>query len=159
ERTDPAVDDALTARRRVDAGEQAQQRALAGAVVAENADAVSVAEFQVDAVERTDLDEGIDRFTVEVMDQVFLQRHLPLLADAEVQRDVVQLDAGHAKRGMRDEGCGMKEHQLLFHPSTLIPHPSSLPEGQRWKIRRFCSRAMKKLASPAATAMIPKPSR
>jgi hypothetical protein len=53
-------------------------------------------------------------------------------------------------KGMRDEGGGMKESQVLFflHPSALIPHPfvKPFPVGLRndsmicglsWEVRVF----------------------
>src|SRR5262249_9412563 len=96
QRTDPALHFAGAAGGRIDAGQHAQQRALAGAIVPEDADAITVVQAQIDAIQRPHFDVGVYRTAIQVMNQVLLQGDAALVAHPELQRDVVQYDAGHA---------------------------------------------------------------
>ena len=73
-----------------DPGDALQQRRLARAVVAENADGRALLDVDVDVVER---DEVLERDAPEV-DHPLLQRRVVLVVEAEVLRDVADLDRG-----------------------------------------------------------------
>src|SRR5262249_39489215 len=71
----------LTCGWRVDAREQAQQRALAGAVMPDEADPLALAHLEVDVLERINFHIGVYRRPEPAVDQQLLQRAAAALAD------------------------------------------------------------------------------
>ena len=90
QRGEPAARDDLALVRLQDPGDALQQRRLARAVVAEDADGRARLDVDVDVVER---DEVLERDAPEV-DHPLLQRRVVLVVEAEVLRDVADLDRG-----------------------------------------------------------------
>ena len=124
ERADPALDDAAAARGRVDAGQQPEQRALAGAVVADDAEPVAVAEFQVEVSDRLHVGERLGLTAKKPHQQELLERNAHHLLEPKRQAHVFQKYSGHAKPRMCGRG-GLTRTTLNY----------------RWKINRFCIRA------------------
>jgi len=95
QRTDASLYDHVAGRRRVDAGQQAQQRAFAGAVVADDADAVALADAHVHVLERLDFHDRIVDGQEHLADQKFFQSQPLVLANPKRQADSVQFDSRH----------------------------------------------------------------
>ena len=85
----------LAGRRRIDAGQQLEQRALAGAVVADDADALALVDPQADVAQRLDLHDRVDGAAKQLPDEEFLERDPSLRTHAEREADVVEFDVGH----------------------------------------------------------------
>src|SRR5438874_1394217 len=96
ERTDPALDGARAARRRVDAGQHLEQRALAGAVMTENADAIAVAGAQANVAQSPHLDDGIGSAAKHLPNHEFLQGDAAHLPHPEGKAYMIEFDFGHA---------------------------------------------------------------
>ena len=90
QRGEPAAGDDLALVGLQDPGDALQQRRLARAVVAEDADGRALLDVDVDVVER---DEVLERDAPEV-DHLLLQRRVVLVVEPEVLRDVPDLDRG-----------------------------------------------------------------
>src|SRR5205814_10564419 len=69
EGADASFDEPVAARGRVNSGKELQERAFAGAVVAEDADALAGADRQVHVPQRLDLHERVDRAPEHLADQ------------------------------------------------------------------------------------------
>ena len=75
----------MAARRRVDAGQQFQHRALAGAVVADETDAVALVDAQVDVLQGAHFHDRVPRRQKHALEDEILEPNAPLLTDAEGQ--------------------------------------------------------------------------
>src|SRR5262249_23643461 len=89
QRADPASDGAGAGGGWVDAGDQLQERALAGTVVADHAQPVAVAQVQVDPFQGADFDPGVDRGAEQATDEKLLEGDPARLPDAELQGGTV----------------------------------------------------------------------
>ena len=99
ERREPAVDADGAGVGAVDAGEDLQQRALAAAVRADDAEALAVRRREADVVERVVL------LVVELAERVeeeLLDRRLPLVRQQERLRDVLDLDRRAPSHALRE---------------------------------------------------------
>src|SRR5262249_33174026 len=125
QRTDVALDLALAGGRLVDAGQDAQQRALAGAVVADDTEPLAVVDVEADAAERLDDWHRRQGPAEQLVHRQVLHREAAPVAGLERQENVAQRDASHG------------------------PRP---PAGQRAKITRSSNRATTQPANAAGTA-------
>ena len=133
-RADAARHAARAGGRRVDAGQQLQQRALAGAVVADDAHAFALFHAQVDVLEGLDFQHILLAAAKQAVEQVVLQARAALTADVEVQAHVVEFDQ--------------------FHRSSFGTVPGQQASRHRKKISRRSHQRSNSAATPTVTATI-----
>src|SRR5439155_16523926 len=96
QRTDPPLDEAPAPRRRIDAGQHLQERALARPVVPDDADPLAARYLEADVLQRPYLDVRPNAAAKQPQHPVLPGQPLGILADTERQTHSVQLDTGHS---------------------------------------------------------------
>ena len=86
---------------RIDAGQQFQQRALAGPVVADDAQPLAFAHGKMDVFQGLDLEGGLFRAAEQPVEQILLEADAAESPHLKPQPDVVELDQGHVVTGRK----------------------------------------------------------
>ena len=98
ERADRARGPAAAAGGRIDAGQQFQQRALAGPVGADDAHPLALVDPQIDAFQGPDLEGVLLAAAEQAVQQILFQADPAVPPHVEDQAHVVQLDQVHQRR-------------------------------------------------------------
>ena len=96
------MDSAAAGGRRINAGQQFQQRALARPVVADDAQPVAFVDRQVDVFQGLDFEGVLLRAAKEALEQIFLQADPAEPPHAKQQSNVFQFNQIASKRSLRN---------------------------------------------------------
>src|SRR5262249_32036978 len=97
---DLAFHDAVALGRRVNAGQDTKQRALAGAAVTDDAEAFAGFEVQIDVAQCLDPGQRIDRLAEHAADEKLLEADPAGFPELESDADIVELDMRHGDRSL-----------------------------------------------------------